>query len=211
MKNIIIFLVLIVIATAAAAFFLITDMGDGDEPDETVAKVALAQSVEDLLAKKEVLIEELVKSQVIVQAVKDSNAANSGLSEKEILELDEKWRAIDGIDEYINQYINNDAARELLRFQQENPDFPEIFITDKFGLNVAQTNKTTDFYQADEDWWIGAYDDGKGKISRGSIEFDDSSQSESISVYIPIREPETKEVIGITKAVIDVLNLKLSL
>ena len=97
---------------------------------------------------------------------------------------------------------------ELVEFQKEHPEFYEIFVTDKLGLNAAQTNETSDFYQADEDWWIGAYNGGEGREYHGILEFDESAQTEGISIYIPVHDPDTNEVIGISKAVLSVDAIK---
>ncbi|MEK7090191.1 MAG: hypothetical protein AAB930_01245, partial [Patescibacteria group bacterium] len=109
------------------------------------------------------------------------------------------------------QFQEDPAAHKLIEFQEENPAFSEIFITDKFGLNVAQTNKTSDFYQADEEWWTGSYNDGKGREYHGAIEFDESAQAEAISVYIPVFDAESGELIGIAKAVLNIAAIKLEL
>ena len=80
-----------------------------------------------------------------------------------------------------------------------------------YGLNAGQTNKTTDYYQADEDWWIGAYNSGKGKASHGTIEFDESAQTEAISLYIPVMDGINNKAIGVIKAVVSITAIKMDL
>ena len=115
------------------------------------------------------------------------------------------------MDEFIKPFLINEVAVKLREFQEENAGFYEIFVTDMYGLNVGQTNKTTDYYQADEDWWIGAYNMGEGRSYHGQIEFDESAQTEAISLYVPIIDPITDEVIGVVKVVMNITAIKIEL
>ena len=86
--------------------------------------------------------------------------------------------------------------------------FPEIFVVDTYGLNVGQTNKTTDFYQADEDWWVRSYNEGVGLAFHGPIEFDESAQKVAIALYVPIIDPATSRAIGVVKAIVGIAFIK---
>lgn len=180
-------------------------------PAQQVGALPLAQEVEGALDKKASLIEGLVKDSIIIDEVKRSNEAHKDISLDEILKLDQRWRNAEGIDEFIEPFLANDVAIRLLEFQELNLGFSEIFITDEYGLNVGQTNKTTDYYQADEDWWIGAYNSGAGKLFHGAIEFDESAQAEAISIYVPVNDPVTKKTIGVAKAVLSIAAIKIEL
>jgi len=111
----------------------------------------------------------------------------------------------------VKELMTNDCARVLAEFQDNHSGFPEVFVTDKRGLLVATTNKTSDYYQADEPWWTEAYNEGKGKAFHGRIEYDDSAGYEAISMYAPIKDPQTDELIGVVKAVCNVTAIKLEL
>ncbi|MBN2331155.1 MAG: HAMP domain-containing protein [Candidatus Aenigmarchaeota archaeon] len=81
--------------------------------------------------------------------------------------------------------------------------FEEVFITNKYGANVAQTQRTTDYYQADEEWWEKAKEDG---IYISSAEFGESVGKYSISIGMRI-DDEKGEFIGVMKAVINVVEI----
>lgn len=173
---------------------------------------SLAPEVDAILKKKTALIEDLVRDPIIVNAVLRANEENRDLSQEDILEIDERWRSEGGVsDELIQTFLTNETAFRLIEFQEEFPGFSEIFITDERGLNVGQTNKTTDFYQADENWWVESYNEGSGKVFYGPIEFDESAQAEAISLYVPVRNPETNATIGVAKAVLSVAAIKIEL
>lgn len=172
-----------------------------------------APELEKILGNKLAIIENFLLDPIIIGAVRKSNAEHEGISVLEIQTMDERWKSPKekADSDYIQQFLNNETAKKLLLFQETDAGFSEIFITDQRGLNVGQTNKTSDFYQADEEWWIGAYFEGKGKSYHGPVEFDESAQVEAISLYAPIRDPITKKAIGVAKAVINVGQLRLEL
>lgn len=185
-----------------------------ETPQETlsqVSKILLAPEVEAVLDRKIALIRELVEDPVIVNEVKKANQQHKDISLQEILKLDTRWRSTEGIDEFIEPFLTNEIAHKLIEFQERHPGFSEIFVVDMYGLNAGQTNKTTDYYQADEDWWIGAYNSGKGKASHGTIEFDESAQTEAISLYIPVMDRINNKAIGVIKAVVSITAIKMDL
>ncbi|TSC71638.1 MAG: hypothetical protein G01um101448_1120 [Parcubacteria group bacterium Gr01-1014_48] len=199
--------------SAAFVAGLFWEKRDGESAPKQRAEPAeftFAVEVEQVIQRKLSLMEELLRDGVIVQAVTKANKARE-YSLEEILQLDDKWRASEGVNEFIRPFLMNDVARRLMEFQEDYPGFSEIFVTDLNGLNVGQTNKTTDYYQADEDWWIGAFDGGEGKSFHGPIEFDESSQVEAISLYAPVRDPMSNKIIGVAKAVVSVAAIKLEL
>ncbi len=175
------------------------------------APTALAPEVETVIERYSALIAELLRNPVVVEAIQRANIETKDLTLAEILERDQRWRKSQGVDDFVRPYLTNETARALTEFQESHPGFSEIFVTDIRGLNVGQTNKTTDYYQADEDWWIGAYDGGQGKPSHGPIEFDESSQAEAIALYVPARDPATQEVIGVAKAILSIAAIKAEL
>lgn len=179
--------------------------------EQMETEAILAPEVEAVLTKKIQLITEFLQDQTIIDEVKKSNEKNGDLSHNEILRLDKQWRSIEGVDEWINSFLINMVAFKLIEFQEKNYGFPEIFITDMYGLNVGQTNKTTDYYQADEDWWVASFDEGRGRALHGPIEFDESAQAEAIAIYVPIMDPETNKAIGVAKAIVDIVAIKAEL
>ncbi|HEY4509414.1 MAG TPA: hypothetical protein VJC15_00290 [Candidatus Paceibacterota bacterium] len=182
-----------------------------EETPSQIQETVLAPEVEAVLDRKISLVAELLADPVILDGVRAANQEHANTSLEEILELDEKWRNTEGADEFIEAFLGNDVARKLMEFQEQYPGFSEIFVVDARGLNVGQTNKTTDYYQADEDWWVGAYDEGRGKAFYGFIEFDESAQAEAISLYVPVRDPNDQNAIGVAKAVVSIVAIKMEL
>ena len=158
----------------------------------------------------EVLRKEVADDPVVIQAVRDASAAHSALSHSKILEQDHQWQA-GGMDDLVKALLTNDCAKRLLAFQEAHDGYAEIFVADAQGLLVGATNRTSDYYQADEDWWVQGYAEGRGKAFYGEIEYDESAMSESIPVYLPVMDPQTGKAIGVIKAVVDVTAIKMEL
>jgi len=181
------------------------------ENDRTVPIPSFAREVEDVLQKKMTLVEQLAADPMVVEAVRTSNRQQQAITKAEILQLDEKWQRTEGINDFVKSLMTNECAKILAEFEFAHEGFPEVFVTNERGLIVAETNKTTDYYQADELWWVDAYNDGAGKSHYGEIEFDKSAGSECISLHVPVIAPETGRAISVIKAVCDITAVKMEL
>lgn len=158
---------------------------------------AIAESIE--------LIKSFAENKEIVNELKVANEEHSDLTNEEILRMDAEWRSTDVTSKQKIDLHSNEASAFLVEIQNMEPKFAEIFITDSYGLNIAQTNVTTDYYQADESWWVEAYDNGVGYY--GNIEFDESAQKWSVPIYTRL-EDENEEVIGVVKALLDTSKIR---
>ena len=90
-----------------------------------------------------------------------------------------------------NQKLN-DYLRKLVKLNQ----VPEIFITERHGLNIAYNQITTDFVQNDEDWWIKASQEKRWVSSPSANE---SVGVITIDLAQAIVDPQTKEFLGVIK------------
>lgn len=191
---------------------LLTACGSGKDESTQAAqkkmKVKLTDEVHSVLDKRITTLRKFFQDTTIIHAVNQSNIKNKSMSMKKIHALDAEWRNKNESDLSIKAYMTNSCARVLRNFQNKHNGYAEIFVTDRFGLNVCQTNKTTDYYQADEKWWTDTYAKGRGHPHYGEIEYDESSFSESIPIYIPIEAPESSKTIGVAKVIVDLHSLK---
>ena len=72
-------------------------------------------------------------------------------------------------------------------------------MTDRYGALVGTTDVTSDYYQADEEWWQEAYNDGEGGIYLSSLVYDESSGTWSIQIALPVLDFETQEIQGVLR------------
>ncbi len=102
----------------------------------------------------------------------------------------------------MNNTLSN-ALRGRMRFYRERYDhevFSEAFITNKYGANVIQTGKTFDYYQADEEWWQKAKNDG---LYVADVEYDRSAGVYSTDICIRI-DDENGNFLGVMKVVLNI-------
>ncbi len=122
--------------------------------------------------------------------------------EARLLDLDQQWRAAADDDILVQAIVNpqlNSLASQLLDHQETFPDHVEIFLTDRYGGLVAATGRTSDYYQADEEWWQAAYNEGRGAFYIGQPEYDESAGYTALNMAAPIFAVEGNEVVGVAR------------
>jgi hypothetical protein len=129
-------------------------------------------------------LEKLGKDIRIIEAVREEN--NNRKTLEEIKKIDKEWRATGNTEDYMTVLMKNKCAQFLKTLQIHNTFFSEVFVMDNLGANVAMTDKTSDYWQGDEDKFIKSFVNGKGGIHRGEIEFDNSTKAFLIQVSIPV-------------------------
>jgi methyl-accepting chemotaxis protein len=159
----------------------------------------IAKQIELLMAK--------LNSQLMINTVNTANAAYQGdkaAIQAQIDQLDAQWREADAAnndaDPLVQSVLSNDLANELLEFQKSFPEHVEVFVTDKYGASVASTGRTSDYNQADEDWWQATYKNGSGAVYIGQPEFDESSVTYAVNIGVPVQNVATGEVIGVLRS-----------
>jgi hypothetical protein len=102
--------------------------------------------------------------------------------------------------------IDHPAAARLRELRTEHRELQEAFIIDKVGANVAMTNKTSDFYQGDEEKFSEAFAEGKGGTHIGKVLLDESIQSYAIQVGVPVMDQGS--AIGVLVVTVNVEKMK---
>lgn len=149
-------------------------------------------------------------SKLVQDRVSNANAAYSAeieIIQAQLAVLDEQWRAADAAgndtDPLVKSVIQGDIADELNEFRVNFSDHVEVFVTDKYGANVAATSRTSDYYQADEEWWQAAYNNGQGGVYIGQPENDPNTNTFAIILAVPMYAHPTKEVIGVLRSTLN--------
>lgn len=152
-----------------------------------------------------------------IEFLNSASADSSRLSRerlvKQIADLDKRWHEINEQEQPLKDILDNPLAKTLKAFRSVESTFGEIFATDTSGQLVASTNKTTDYWQADEEWWQNAYDSGKGRFYLSGVSFDESSGIYSTDICIPVKISENNEerVVGIVKGVLNITRISESI
>jgi len=153
--------------------------------------------------------QEIVTNPQVVQFLKSSNQEFASMynSRSIIDERDETWTATDWkeITPFMRELIENDISdllREEMIFHDEEPgdlQSMEIILTNGFGVNVAQSGKTTDYRQDDELWWQEAKQNG---LYLAPIDYDESADVYSADIALSIHDYD--EFLGVLKIVVDI-------
>jgi len=153
--------------------------------------------------------QEITTNPQVVQFVKSSNQEFASMynSRSIIDERDKTWTATDWkeITPFMKELIENDISnllREEMIFRDGEPwdlQAMEMILTNEFGVNIAQTGKTTDYKQDDELWWQKAKQDG---LFLGLIKYDASADVYSADVSLGIQDDN--EFLGVLKIVVDI-------
>jgi hypothetical protein len=141
----------------------------------------------------------LVAKEIIAQ-----NVRTSGLSDNAVIKLDKQWRA--ETDASSKPMIDATLANTLskyLRSVKESSEglYTEIFVMDAKGLNVGQSDVTSDYWQGDEAKWQKTFSMGAGAIHVGDIEMDESTQQFQAQVIQSIVDASGKVIGAVTVGV----------
>jgi len=127
--------------------------------------------------------------------------------EEYIKQKDQEWEAVppDEITPFMQKLINTDISqmfrRELIEFYQKKYGyklFVQVLLTNKYGVNIAQTGKSNDYLQDNEKWWQDAQEKG---VSVSDVYTDEYYNTNSIKIGIRFVD-EKGNFIGIMKAVV---------
>jgi len=140
-----------------------------------------------------------VASPVVISAIKAQNEKHASLTQSDIDKLDKQWRAESASSggPMISDVVGNSLS-DFLRKKKDNEQglVTEIFVMDDKGLNVGQSDVTSDFWQGDEAKWQKTYSAAPKTVFIDEVELDESTQSFQSQISIAITDPDTGKNIG---------------
>jgi hypothetical protein len=154
--------------------------------------------VKDFVAKN---VMSWLGSAEIVDAVKAQNAKNASLGQGDIDKLDKQWRAeVDASAKpLIDATLGNALSKFLMAKKAENPEvITEMFVMDDKGLNVGQSDVTSDYWQGDEAKWQKTFSMGPDAVFVDEIEKDESTQALQSQISVTIKDSSGAAVGAIT-------------
>jgi hypothetical protein len=140
-----------------------------------------------------------LNDKAVITAVKEQNAKHAALSQAEIDKLDKDWRAqVDAAQKpLIDGVLKNQLSTFLAAKKAESKGvITEVFVMDDKGLNVGQSDITSDYWQGDEGKWQKTFKVGPEAVFLDKVEKDESTQTLQMQVSVSIKDPETGKVIG---------------
>ena len=149
-------------------------------------------------------------SPLVQRTIKASNRQFETLQDIQatIDRRDDQWRSVpkETLTAFMEGLLTNElseAIRTKLGAHERDEGYRpygEVFVTNRYGANVAQTGKTTDYRQDDEQWWQRARKDG---TYVADVEYDRSAGAQSVDVSVRV-DDENGNFIGVIKAVFSI-------
>ena len=175
------------------------------------AKVrAVQDEIERLLRTRSANWQAYSRSAVVQGILRESNTEFGSAPDPaaRVIELDELWsdresaqsRAL--VASLMGNPLSLDLSATLDTLAEVSgyPVFGEVFLTNAYGANVAQTGRTSDFRQDDEEWWQRAKQDG---LFLGDVTFDESADIYSVEICVRV-DGADGIFLGVLKAVMNI-------
>lgn len=118
-------------------------------------------------------------------------------------DLDKQWQARATAAAAQKTLLSSAASRFLADLVKNDSIYREVLVTDRHGRLVAASNLTSDYYQADEGWWINAFDNGRGRVNVSDVRRDESAHVYAFEIAVPVPAPGTDAIAGVMKVVAD--------
>jgi hypothetical protein len=130
-------------------------------------------------------------------------ASAQAVNMSEVQALDTAWTAREAVKERA-ALLRTPASRYLADLVAHDRIYRELLLTDRHGRLVAASGETSDYLQADEDWWKeAAGGDRSPGVSLTDVRWDDSSRAYAVEIAVPVYEPDSAVFAGLLKAVVD--------
>lgn len=198
---------LVVLVGYLAIYFSESSLEQSITDDSVFLSKEILNDIEKNIFTRIVVSEELANDPRIITALKNSNKEFDKISdvEKHIEEIDAQWISgsskENNFAENLIEHENSKILNEKINFYKEKYGeivFAEIFTTNKYGANVAQSAVTSDYNQSDEEWWQVAKNEG---MHINDVDFDESAEVYSIDISVRIND-EDESFLGVLKSVI---------
>lgn len=162
----------------------------------------ISNSVGQMIQKDVEALEVHLSDRTRHGVVKEANARYTAMRPQEIQKFmrdtDRKWISAAPDSPLVKDFLKMPTSLRFKDIADQDLSIAEMFLTDRYGGIVAASGKTSDFYQADEDWWQKAYARGNGSIFIGDVELDQSTDILSVPIAVPIRDSKGA-VMGVAK------------
>lgn len=140
-----------------------------------------------------------IAAPVVLAAIREQNAQHAGLDQAGVDAMDLQWRAEikAGDGPMVQETMSNAISAYLKDVQAKHGGLvTEIFVMDQLGLNVGQSERTSDFWQGDEAKFQKSYGAGPNALFVDEVEFDESTQTMQSQASFTMLDPATGAAIG---------------
>ncbi|HUJ11166.1 MAG TPA: SpoIIE family protein phosphatase [Verrucomicrobiae bacterium] len=172
--------------------------------------IHFAQNLNQVVDKQVEELDDWLTLSDLHERIRTRNMALPNLTDAEFAEhiqkMEARWPALDVTAPELRDVLRNNIARELDIFQSLHPLFAEILVTDIKGQLAAATGKTSDYWQADEEWWQRGMRVAPRHVYIEGVTYDQSAKVYSIDVAVPIRDRARPDIppVGVAKGILNI-------
>ncbi len=170
---------------------------------------ALMDEIDRLLHTRIANWRAYARSQLVQTTLRKSNEQFTAMADVDqyLQEEEAHWQQVPRaeLSPLMRELMSNELGEDLrlwvdkLAEASNFPVYGEVFLTNAFGANVAQTRRTSEFVQANESWWQVAQDDG---IYVGDVELDNSSSMYGVPICLRVDDSQDR-MLGVLKALLN--------
>ncbi len=207
--NLRVFTVFLIVALPALTVAVILSLGAG----QTRLRQSYGQHLSEIAEQSAAAVDAYVFGRIVdssvltlVSEVRQAAAAANRrpLVIEDVRRIDREWLRPGAAQTVVTSLLATPASSFLADVVRHDPIYREILLTDLHGRLVAASNRTSDYYQADEEWWTEAHGDGvRGRVSVTDARFDQSAQVYALEIALPVAAPASDRLAGILKVVAD--------
>jgi len=161
--------------------------------------ITLDETTRAVLADVASNIQTWLRVSLVGDSVERANKKHLSITNQEIISLDKQWRAEAKTNArpLIEETLGNELSVYLKQVKKEHGGlYSEIFIMDQHGLNVGQSDVTSDYWQGDEGKFQKSFGANTKQPFVDAIEYDESSQSFQSQISLTIFDAGGETPIG---------------
>ncbi len=144
-------------------------------------------------------VKKFVDTEIVRLSIQNQNEKYGSMQEAEIVKLDKQWRAETKKTDQplISATLSNPLSSYLTRVQARSAGlYTEMFAMDKNGLNVGQSNISSDYWQGDEAKFQKTYPVNRNAVFVDDPEYDDALGIWRVQVNLTVADESQANAIG---------------
>lgn len=199
-----VFTVLVLVAVPLLAIGGLVVLGIGQAQSRDTYGAHLEQIAERTAASVDTFVlRRIIDVSLLARVPEVREAALAGgrtpFNTEKVQQIDEQWQRQHAPPPAVENVLNNAASRFLRDVAQNDPIYGELLLADAQGRLVAASEITSDYVQADEEWWRDTFSRRSPHID--DVQWDESAKTYAIEISVPVFAPGSDEVTGVLKAV----------
>ncbi len=158
-------------------------INDGSEAGSNGTST-VSQTLLRIMGQRAEIVKKYAADSLVIREVEVANQRSVDM--EQIMDMDAEWTSR-AETEWIKGVLGSPVSHYLRRKVLSNSlIYTEAFLCDRRGSVIGVYPRTSDYWQGDEKKFTEAFNGGAGKVVFGPLEYDESSDSHSVQVSVPV-------------------------